>query len=437
MRVLIRNGVVIDGTGAPPVADASLVIEDHAIELVLPDPAPAYDRADVVIEADGGFVIPGVLNHHAHGMTRSPLMIIAEPALSDARAERNRRRLLREGVTRVLDVDGFALVEEGRAASRFPGLTVLTTTLHTPRHFEWVTEGEFVFAGLRARHWTTVADQLALGAVAIGEIGPGIDDHWIDHTILPFAFAKRGGRVDTGVGRQLRLASQGGQHDEVERLIAVTGATITADELSEVLEEGHAWCRRARIACEEALDVANGFDVPVILHHTPPTYELVLSAAKRLGPRLICAHSNFGVSDPGVAVSHARELRSHGALIDVMTGDATGAKAFLPNDEVTHALMAAGCVDLISTDYVGGYWEPMLSVIERAVASGVIAIEAGVRAVTSAVADALPRFAPQRGTLEAGKVADVVVTEPGHLSRVSHVVVSGIPARLSMDGSIG
>jgi alpha-D-ribose 1-methylphosphonate 5-triphosphate diphosphatase PhnM len=93
-------------------------------------------------------------------------------------------------------------------------------------------------------------------------------------------------------------------------------------------------------------------------------------------------------------------------------------------------MMAAGCVDLISTDYVGGYWESMLAVVERAANNGAMTIEAGVRAITGAVAEAVPRLAPQRGTLEPGKVADVVVTKRGQLSRVAQVLVSGIPVRL-------
>jgi alpha-D-ribose 1-methylphosphonate 5-triphosphate diphosphatase PhnM len=110
-----------------------------------------------------------------------------------------------------------------------------------------------------------------------------------------------------------------------------------------------------------------------------------------------------------------------------MTGDASGARRFTPSDEVTHAMMRSGCVDLISTDYVGGYWDSMLEVVERAVAADAMSLEDGVRAITGRVAEALPLFAPDRGTLEAGKVADVVVTEPGRLSRVSQVMVSGIP----------
>src|SRR5690242_17528720 len=110
MRVLIRDAVIVDGTGSPPIEHVSVAIEDHVIDAIFHDPAPSYDRAELVIDARGGFAIPGVLDHHAHGMTRGPLMIIGEPALSDARASWNRKRLLHEGVTRVLNVDGFAVV---------------------------------------------------------------------------------------------------------------------------------------------------------------------------------------------------------------------------------------------------------------------------------------------------------------------------------------
>jgi predicted amidohydrolase len=430
VRVLIRDGVLVDGTGAAPIEHASVVIEDHIVAAVLIDPAPAYDRAELIIEAHGGFVIPGVLDHHAHGMTRGPLMITAEPSLTDARAAWNRRRLLHEGVTRVLNVDGFAVVEEGRAASAFPGLTVMTTTLHTPKHFDWVTEGEFVFGGLQPRHRSTIDEQLAQGSPAIGELGPGIDTHWIDHTIIPFVVADRGGRADSMTGRDLRIAGDEGRMDDVAALLERTGASMTPDDLLDVLEQGRAWCQRARAACEEALALAQGFEVPVILHHTPPTYELVHAAAQELGPRLICAHSNFAVHDPEVAVAHAQELRRSGTLIDVMTGDASGARAFLPSDEVTHAMFSARCVDLISTDYVGGYWDSMLTVVERAVAAGVLELADGISMVTGRVADAVPLFGVNRGTLKPGKVADVVITRPGQLASVEHVLVSGIPVTL-------
>jgi cytosine/adenosine deaminase-related metal-dependent hydrolase len=71
MRTLIRNAVLVDGTGAPPRENVTVAIGDHLIDGVIPRPAPYYDRAERLIDARGGFVIPGVLNHHVHGLTRA------------------------------------------------------------------------------------------------------------------------------------------------------------------------------------------------------------------------------------------------------------------------------------------------------------------------------------------------------------------------------
>ena len=79
MRTLIRNATVVDGTGAPVRERASVVIDDHVIAGVVDRPAPYYDRADRILDARGGYVLPGVLNHHVHGLTRGPLMISGEP----------------------------------------------------------------------------------------------------------------------------------------------------------------------------------------------------------------------------------------------------------------------------------------------------------------------------------------------------------------------
>ncbi len=431
MRTLIRNATVVDGTGGPIREAASVVIDDHLIEGVVDRPAPYYDRADRIIDARGGYVIPGVLNHHVHGLTRGPLMISGEPPLTDERVRTNCDTLLSQGVTRACNVDGFALVEEAVASSRFPGLTVMVAVLQTPKHYEWTVDGPFPLGGIAARHHTTVAEQLARGAVAIGEIGPGVDAHWADYTLIPLAFQRELGiTLSRDEARELRLLSEAGDAEGLRDRLGRVGAPAPyAERFVGVVAETVRWREQAEEACREGLATADEHpDVPVILHHTPGTYELALEAAEHLGPRVIAAHSNFQIHDPDVAVEHARALKERGATVDIMSGDAWGGREFHPTPDVTLALLASGCVDCISTDYAGGFWDPMLLVVERAAEAGAVSLEAGVRMVTGAVADAIPRMAPQRGTLVEGQVADVVVTAPGALSDVRRVLVSGLAA---------
>jgi alpha-D-ribose 1-methylphosphonate 5-triphosphate diphosphatase PhnM len=140
---------------------------------------------------------------------------------------------------------------------------------------------------------------------------------------------------------------------------------------------------------------------------------------------VIAGHSNFQIHDPDDAARRARAVRQKGAWVDVMSGDAFSTREFHPTPEVTFRLLSEGLVDLISTDYAGGFWDPMLFVVDKAHEAGAIKLEEGVRLMTSAPADAIPRLAPDRGRIAPGAVADVVLTEPGRLSEVRAVFVSG------------
>src|SRR5918995_3231268 len=119
MRTLIIDATLVDGTGSAPRENVTVVIEDHLVTEIVERRAPYYDRGAPIIDARGGFVLPGVINHHVHGLTRGPLMIVGEPPLDDLRVKSNLDRLLAEGVTTALNVDGFATVEDAAAASRF------------------------------------------------------------------------------------------------------------------------------------------------------------------------------------------------------------------------------------------------------------------------------------------------------------------------------
>lgn len=427
MRTLIIGATLIDGTGAPPREDVTVVVEDHLVTEVIPRRAPYYDRGAPVIDARGGFVLPGVINHHVHGLTRGPLMIVGEPSLDDARVTANLDRLLTQGVTTALNVDGFATVEEAVASSRFHPLTVKVATLHTPTHLRWATEGPFPFGGVKERHRWTVEKMLERGAPAIGEAGPGVDAHWSDYTLVPETFKSRYGvRVTMEEARELRLAAEKGDRARVGNLLSEHG--VGADETDAffgLYEATLEWRTLAQRSLEEAVAAAGDFDDPLVLHHTPGTFEVVLEAAGELGPRVIAGHSNFQIHDPDDAARRARELRGRGSWIDIMSGDAFSAREFHPTPDVTFRLLSEGLVDLISTDYAGGFWDPMLLVAEKAAEAGAIPVEEGVRLMTSAPADAIPKLAPDRGRIVPGAVADIVVTHPVRLSDVRAVFVSG------------
>jgi hypothetical protein len=191
MRTLIIDATLVDGTGSAPRENVTVVIEDHLVTEVVERRAPYYDRGAPIIDAGGGFVLPGLINHHVHGLTRGPLMIVGELPLDDLRVRANLDRLMTQGVTTALNVDGFATTEEAVASSRFHPMAVKVSTLHTPTHLRWATEGPFPFGGVKEKHRWTVEKMLERGAPAIGEAGPGVDTHWPDYTLIPEFFASR------------------------------------------------------------------------------------------------------------------------------------------------------------------------------------------------------------------------------------------------------
>ena len=72
-RLLIHNAIVVDGNGTPASGPKDIVIENNLISDVIPlDPVAANRgsrgaaQADAVIDATGKYVLPGLINAHAH-----------------------------------------------------------------------------------------------------------------------------------------------------------------------------------------------------------------------------------------------------------------------------------------------------------------------------------------------------------------------------------
>jgi imidazolonepropionase-like amidohydrolase len=119
---LIRNGTLIDGTGRKPLSDAAVLLDGNQIraagsfnEMTLPN---------VKIEevnAKGGYILPGLMDTHVHLMLEfdNPLKLMQTPfSLYFYKAIDNMRRTIDAGITSVRDAGGADLgvkhaVEQG------------------------------------------------------------------------------------------------------------------------------------------------------------------------------------------------------------------------------------------------------------------------------------------------------------------------------------
>jgi imidazolonepropionase-like amidohydrolase len=62
----ITGGTLVDGTGAPPVPDAVIVVDGDRIVAAGPRAKVTIPRGATNVDATGGFVIPGLWDMHAH-----------------------------------------------------------------------------------------------------------------------------------------------------------------------------------------------------------------------------------------------------------------------------------------------------------------------------------------------------------------------------------
>ena len=130
-RIALVGATVIDGTGAPPLRDATLLIEGERIAAIGPRatlPLPADAR---VIDLGGRWIIPGLIDAHIHFFQSGGLY--TRPDIIDLRAlrpyeqelaetkgaiETTLARYLASGVTGVVDVGGPMWNFTVRALSR-------------------------------------------------------------------------------------------------------------------------------------------------------------------------------------------------------------------------------------------------------------------------------------------------------------------------------
>lgn len=63
---IIRNGQLIDGTGADPVANGAVLVEDGKVSAVGADGSFSVPDGAVEVDAGGGTILPGLIDTHVH-----------------------------------------------------------------------------------------------------------------------------------------------------------------------------------------------------------------------------------------------------------------------------------------------------------------------------------------------------------------------------------
>jgi len=111
---LLKGGNVIDGTGTAPAKNVDVLIVDKMITAVGPNLSvdPALQESLTTVDCTGLTVMPGLIDAHVHvtlgePATNDELFNHREPASAALLAAYNLKKVLKAGVTSMLDVDGL------------------------------------------------------------------------------------------------------------------------------------------------------------------------------------------------------------------------------------------------------------------------------------------------------------------------------------------
>ncbi|KKM09920.1 hypothetical protein SY88_16715 [Clostridiales bacterium PH28_bin88] len=435
---MLKNGTVVTGDGKTVLEKASVVIEGEKIIDVLEHLDPSAEKyAAEVYDCTGQAILPGMINHHQHGVTFGPMF--ASGAVSPGReriVELLDRNLL-QGHTTVMNVDGFVTMDEVKETQKAHPIRIKTATTHTPVNLEAGLRCDG--AGLEEKHRTmTVEKMLEEGAVCIGEVGGGhtLGGGGQDYLYIPRAVKEVTGRdINYLQARAMKLSVLGRymeesyyDRDRVAQALKENDldSFLTPEQTREiVLKTTMAPVKVALEAYLESARLAKQLNVPLVAHNAPTSMKVVHEVARMGVQRFIAAHSNylFTIEE---SLENTKKLRQYpGVIIDAAVHDPFGAKRLVAVPDNLFAFFREGLADIISTDFAAGTFDSMLEAMQHGVERGLLSLPQAVALGTKNVADAIPGIAPNLGLLQKGYTADVLVTAYPEVSQVKYILIGG------------
>jgi predicted amidohydrolase len=440
MGIQIRNGSLITGNGTTVHKRAHVRVGGNKITDIVTGDIPGGDNAaEEIIDATGCTIIPGIINAHAHGCIHGPSMPSGSRPMAEQDVEYYRNRHLLQGTTTLLNVCGLAFPDEIEVVDGARhSMDIHVSTAHTDSNIQAAISVDGT--GLSQRHVSASIDQLlAQGAKALGEVGGGqtLGGGAQEYRFIPAAFKREFGvEIEPSIARRLKNAVLGRYLDErdgvpdadLDREIAACGLAgrTTADHMRAIII--HSVMPSVSLALtgfEEVAIESARVGYPAIFHNAAPTAKRLIELAEKYPKaQIVAGHSNHPMFLSEEAVSVAETLRARGAIIDVSTLDCIATR--WRNDAANFdALIEVGCVDTISTDFAGGHWDGILEAIHRIIRKGQMPAPSAVALATGNVARAFPQLAGDRGLVDRGKRADLLIVDSANFSRVRYVVIEG------------
>lgn len=447
--VFIVGGTVITGDGATMLPNATVHVRDGLIADI--DSAGNRPSADhlangaTVVDAERGFVIPGVVNGHVHGCSTGPLFSSAAQPLDRSHAWRNAERHLSAGVTTLVNVCGFGLPSDLEALADHPIRTFVSTT-HFP---EAVAAARIVDgAGFDPAHEQITAEaMIEAGAAAIGEVGSGatLGGGVAAYRYVPQAVreicgdhCKCGPAVATAMIDALLGPSRGAPAEDPSSFIDILDRHSFLDRVEDrptaidamrnaVVKYAHNPVRHSLATFESAAALSARTGMPAVFHVAEPSVAKLLEVAAAPANRdavLVAGHLNHPSIATEEVVAWAHRLRERGVVIDVSVLDGVST-LHLTGPENQDALISSGLVDTLSTDYAGGHWDSMLEAVQRWWRRGLLTLPQGVALATARPAAVFRHAAGNRGLLARGYAADILVCDEVNIGRVRTVLIDG------------
>ena len=384
---VLRGATLIDGTGAPPLRDATLVVQDGRIESITSGAGGPPPAAPEVIDATGLTVLPGLIDCHDHlafhGYELSARWGLSEPSSTrNVRTARVIEQTLAAGYTTVRDAGGL---DAGFRAAVDEGL------IRGPRLL------------------TAVAIISPIGGIGDRVSPSGHECLVPNDPALPAGVANGVGEVRRVVRTMIRAGA------DVIKCATTGGASSRAghgpsdpafnlDEMRALVDEAHAQGRKVmchalggpglRLALEAGVD---SIEHGCYLDEDPDLIPMMAERGIVLTPTLLVYVYHSESKAPHVR-ERSRALREH-------------------HRESIRRALAAGVRVVAGTDAGGHGHPPNAGELPLLVAAGLTPMQA-IQAATGWAAECVG-LERELGTLEKGKRADLIAVAGEPLADIS------------------